>query len=267
MKSYYDGPDLESVVLNALEAAGLSPSALDSDDLAGMDEFHALGRAGTLAQAKLAEVRAGDRVLDVGAGIAGPARTLARHFGAQVTALDPTPRFCRLARTLVERCGLSDTVTVVEGDGYALPVAGGSFDVVWTQAVWQGIEDKPAMAREIRRALRPGGRLTLLEVVAKGPDIHYPVPWADGPETSFVAGAAELRGILLEASLVPREWLLDEQAQQALIAAASDPRMSTGAPGVGLDLLLPDHEQRMAGLARNVEEGRLGLLLAVLEAA
>jgi SAM-dependent methyltransferase len=267
MSSFYDGPDMENAVLDAVEAAGLSPSALDSDDLAGMDEFHALGRAGTLAQAKLAEVQPSERILDVGAGIAGPARALARHFGAQVTALDPTPRFCRLARTLVERCGLSDSVTVVQGDAYALPFADGSFDVVWTQAVWQGIEDKPAMARGIRRVLRPGGRLALLEVIAKQPDIHYPVPWADGPDTSFVAGAEELRGLFLEASLVTREWLLDEEAQQALIAAASDPRMSTGAPGVGLDLLLPDYAQRMAGLARNVEEGRLGLLLAVLEAA
>src|ERR1700750_973505 len=104
--SFYDGPDLESVVVDALRAAGRSLDPLDSDDLAGMDEFHALGRLGTLAVAELAGVRAGERVLDVGAGIGGPSRALARHFGAQVTALDPTPRFCRLARALNERCGL-----------------------------------------------------------------------------------------------------------------------------------------------------------------
>lgn len=102
----YDGPDLESVVLDALRAAGRPLNPLDSDDLAGMDEFHALGRAGTLAMAKLAGVRRGEQVLDVGAGIGGPSRALARHFGANVTALDPTPRFCRLAGTLNERCGL-----------------------------------------------------------------------------------------------------------------------------------------------------------------
>ena len=66
MSGYYDGPDIGNAVMAALKAAGLSPLALDSDDLAGMDEFHALGRAGTIAQAKLAEVRPGERILDVG---------------------------------------------------------------------------------------------------------------------------------------------------------------------------------------------------------
>lgn len=94
MTNFYDGPDMEAAVLEAVKAAGLDASALDSDDLAGMDEFHALGRAGTLAQANLAELQPGERIVDVGAGIAGPSRTLARHFGVHVTALEPTARSC-----------------------------------------------------------------------------------------------------------------------------------------------------------------------------
>jgi hypothetical protein len=60
-------------------------------------------------------------------------------------------------------------------------------------------------------------------------------------------------------------WLSGEDAQAALVAAASDSaRMSTGLPGVSLDLLMPNYSERMAGLARNVEDGRISLLLAVL---
>ena len=59
MTSYYDGPDIEELVLGALRASGRSLDPLDPDDLAGLDEFHALGRAGTLALANLAEVRRG----------------------------------------------------------------------------------------------------------------------------------------------------------------------------------------------------------------
>ena len=40
--------------------------------------------------------------------------------------------------------------------------------------------------------------------------------------------------------------------------------MTTGLPGVGLNLLMPDYAERMTGLARNVEDGRISLLLAVL---
>ena len=42
--------------------------------------------------------------------------------------------------------------------------------------------------------------------------------------------------------------------------------MTTGLPGVGLNLLMPDYAKRMTGLARNVEDGRIRLLLAVLSA-
>jgi SAM-dependent methyltransferase len=132
MISYYDGPDIEELVLGALRASGRSLDPLDPDDLAGLDEFHALGRAGTLALADLADVRPGELVVDVGAGIGGPSRVLARHYGATVAALEPTRRFASLARTLTNLSGLRDQVTIVEGDGRTLPFADASFDLAWT---------------------------------------------------------------------------------------------------------------------------------------
>ena len=184
MTTYYDGPDLHATVFAAIRAAGRDVGAIDSDDLAGMDEFHALGRAGTLALARLANVRRGERVLDVGAGIGGPARALARHCGAQVTAVEPTERFANLARTLTDHAGLSDRVTVVRTDGSALPFTDASFDLAWTQAVWQSVENKRALALEIRRVLAPGGRLAMFETVGDGRELHFPVPWGDGRPTA-----------------------------------------------------------------------------------
>src|ERR1700759_3397854 len=151
MTGYYDGPDIEELVFGALQASGRSLDPIDPDDLAGLDEFHALGRAGTLALANLAEVRPSQLVLDIGAGIGGPSRVLARHYGATVAALEPTRRFASLARTLTERSGLADQVTIVEGDGRTLPFADASFDLAWTQAVWQSVEDKATLSTEIHR--------------------------------------------------------------------------------------------------------------------
>ena len=158
---YYDGPDITADVLCALEAQGRPVDRIDSDDLAGLDEFHAMGRPATLAQARVAELQPGERVLDVGAGVGGPSRVLARYFGAQVTALDGTERFCELNRTLSERSGLADQVEVINGDARELPFEHESFDLVWSQAVWQNIEDKESVAAEIHRVLRPGGRFAL----------------------------------------------------------------------------------------------------------
>lgn len=265
MTGYYDGPDLEERVLEALRAAGRSLDPLDPDDLAGLDEFHALGRAGTLALADLADVRRGQLVLDVGAGIGGPSRVLARHCGATVTALEPTKRFAALARTLTTRSGLADRVTGIEGDGRALPCADASFDVVWTQAVWQSVEDKAALSAEAHRVLRPGGRLALLEVIGDGRELLYPVPWADDHAESFVVAGGALASLLQNAGFQVESWRAGEDAQAAIVAAAADTeRMALGLPGVGLDLLMPDYPARMAGLASNVEAGHISLLLAVM---
>src|SRR5262245_51393617 len=94
--AYYDGPDLIEVVFDAVREAGLDPDRLDLAELAALDEFHALGRPATIALAELVGVEPGISVLDVGAGVGGPARVLADRYGVSVTAFDATERFCRL---------------------------------------------------------------------------------------------------------------------------------------------------------------------------
>lgn len=262
---YYDGPDLTSTVAEALAAAG-RPGPVEPDDLAALDEFHALGRPATLALADLARIGAGERVLDIGAGIGGPSRVLAHHYGAQVTAVDPTERFRALNRFLCERSGMGDRVEIVAGDTGGLPFEDESFDVAWTQNVWQNIEDKAGAAEEIHRVLRPGGRFAMFEIVrGPGGDLHYPVPWADGPEGSFVPDAGEFRALLAEAGFTETVWRDVAEVQAAIQQAAqSSPHMSPGLPGVGIDLLMPDYEVRMAGIARNVQERRIEIVQAVL---
>ncbi len=265
---YADGPELVSVVLDALRDRGCEVDPLDPDDLAGLDEFHGLGRAATLTMTDLATISAGERVLDVGAGIGGPARTLAVHPGALVTALDPTRRFCNLNAELCRRSRLDDKVEVVCGDARQMPIDDGQFDVVWTQAVWPNIDDKQAMLSEMHRVLKAGGRLALFEVVS-GPrrgDLHYPVPWANGPAESFLVSSDELRRLAESASFTVLEWLdgQDLITRIGTTAASANPGMTTGVQGITLALIMPDFEPRMAALARNVEEQRIALVMAVL---
>ena len=265
---YEDGPDLSKTVLDALRAAGRDVDRLDPDDLAGLDEFHGLGRAATLALADIAAVTPGDLALDVGAGIGGPARTVARLRDVHVTALDPTRRFCQLNEELCRRMGLDGKVDVVCADARAIPLPDASFDVAWTQAVWPSVPDKETMLGEIHRVLAPGGRLALYEVVS-GPSsgaLHFPVPWGDGPDQNHLVSADELRELANAAGFVAEEWLEGPEAVGRIgaIAGSGAEGMATGAEGVTLALVMPDYEARMAGLARNVEEQRIGLLMAVL---
>ena len=71
VEAQYSRGDLRSRIESALQAAGKSAERLQLDDLAQLDEFHLLGRPATLALARLAGISAGDRVLDLGAGLAG----------------------------------------------------------------------------------------------------------------------------------------------------------------------------------------------------
>jgi MPBQ/MSBQ methyltransferase len=265
---YEDGPELAGVVFDALRERGRKLDPLDPDDLAGLDEFHGLGRAATLTMADLARISEGERVLDVGAGIGGPARTLAARLRARVTALDPTRRFCDLNEELCRRSRLDDKIEVVCGDARRMPIGDGQFDIVWTQAVWPNIDDKQAMLREMHRVLKDGGRLALFEVVSgpEGGDLQYPVPWANGPAESFLVAPENLRRLTESAGFAVREWLEGQEliARIAKIAGSRNPGMTTGVQGVTLSLVMPDFQARMAALARNVEAQRIAMVMAVL---
>ena len=263
---YYDGPEIVGKVLTSLREAGLDPEALDVDDLAPLDEFHALGRAATVSLAELAGLRGGERVLDVGAGIGGPARLLASRYDVHVTAVDATPRFCTTAERLTQGTGLTERVRIVCADARALPFPSAHFDLVWTQAVAQNIADKSGFIAELARVVRPGGRLAMFEVLAgPGGAIEFPVPWGDGPEQSWLPTPEELHELLDRGPLSVRTWNQGQDALNAIGRAAQRIGSRPVEHGLGLDLLMPDHDARMAGLARNVAERRIELVQAIVE--
>ncbi|HSD10765.1 MAG TPA: SAM-dependent methyltransferase, partial [Candidatus Binatia bacterium] len=99
---HYGKEGLLESILEALGAAGKDLDRLTADDLTPFDQFHLRGRDATLELAELAGLGRGQRVLDVGGGIGGPARTLA-VAGCSVTVLDLTEEFCRTGAALTER--------------------------------------------------------------------------------------------------------------------------------------------------------------------
>jgi SAM-dependent methyltransferase len=173
--------------LEALRAAGKRADTLATRDLAPIDQLHARGREATLELARLAGIEAGMRVLDVGGGLGGPARTLASEFGCAVEVLDLTEEFCRAGAAFTTRTGLSDLVSFRHGSALEMPYPDASFDAAWTQHSSMSIADKGRLYGEIHRVLRPDGRLALHEILA-GPvsPIYLPVPWARRPELNHL---------------------------------------------------------------------------------
>lgn len=100
----------------------------------------------------------GQRVLDVATGTGALAARLARA-GAEVTGLDLAPALVETASELAARDGLEIRYEV--GDAEALPYEDASFDVVASSIGSMFAPDHRAVARELARVCRPGGRLGL----------------------------------------------------------------------------------------------------------
>ena len=91
------------------------------------------------------------------------------------------------------------------------------------------------------------------------------MPWANGPAESFLVASDELRRLAESAGFAVREWLDGQQLIARIGKTASSGRrgMTTGIQGVTLSLLMPDFQARMAALARNVEQQRMAMIMAV----
>jgi SAM-dependent methyltransferase len=268
VEQHYTLQDLGGRILDALRVAGVDVHALTPDDLAPLDEFHIRGREATDELAELATLAAGERVLDVGCGLGGTARHLAARYGVHAIGVDLTSEYCRVGNMLTELTGLVGQVELVRADALELPFADGSFDAVWTEHAAMNIADKPRLYREVRRVLRPGGRLALYDVVegARG-DLYFPVPWARRPEISFLVSPEQLRALLADQGFEIRVWrdvtlpALEWFRERAAALEAGE------RPALGFHVLLgSDAKEMFANQVRNLEEDRIRLVQVVADA-
>lgn len=112
-----------------------------------------------------AGIRPGQRVLEIGCGTGNLALLVKRlHPDAEVVGLDPDPRALARARRKSERKALS--VQLDRGFAEQLPYPDGSFDRVFSAFMFHhlGPDEKERALREVRRVLKPGSSLHLLDL-------------------------------------------------------------------------------------------------------
>ncbi len=108
----------------------------------------------------------GQRVLDIGCGVGGPAIVLARDFGATVTALDVEPLLLDHTRRNAEQAGVTGQMEFRLVDPGPLPFEAQSFDVVFSKDSLIHIPDKRTLYADIFRVLKPGGLLAVSDWLA-----------------------------------------------------------------------------------------------------
>jgi ubiquinone/menaquinone biosynthesis C-methylase UbiE len=114
---------------------------------------------------RAAELKPGERVLDLGCGT-GTLALMARETepGIEIEGLDADPEILATARSKAERAG--ESIRFVQGMSTELPYGDGELDVVLSTLFFHHLRDadKGATASEIRRVLKPGGRVIVGDV-------------------------------------------------------------------------------------------------------
>ena len=110
------------------------------------------------------DVRSGERILDVGCGTGLFLERLHRAVpGARLAGVDPVPEMLAIARRRLPTLRPDDTADLREAAAERLPFADGEFDAVVSTSVFHYVRRPEAALAEMRRVLRPGGRLVLTD--------------------------------------------------------------------------------------------------------
>ncbi len=131
------------------------------------DSFHPGGSQLTSRLIRDLGVGDGSTVVDVASGLGTSALQLAHELGCDVVGVELSPTSVATAADAAATAGLSGRVRFVVADAEALPLDDASMDAGLCECAFCTFPDKEAAAAELARALRPGARLVLADMVAE----------------------------------------------------------------------------------------------------
>jgi SAM-dependent methyltransferase len=237
------------------QLAGAALSDLTQPQLDALDQFHAGGADAVDRLLPALALTPAMTVLDVGSGLGGPARQIARSTGCTVVGVDLTPAYVDAARALTGAAGLSGQVEFVCAD--VARIRRSDFDAANTMHERMNVPDKEAFFTAIASRLRPGAALTTFEVCRSGDTgPAYPAPWSIDGSDSFLATSDDLRTTIEASGFETVEWA-DETGWVLEWFRGLGTRMAAAGTAANLPALLADGPTRMLNFAGALDDGVL----------
>lgn len=200
VSDHYQHGDLLGSITSALDELGKSTADVTVEDLAPVDEFHVGGRAATEHLFEQLHLDESHHLLDVGCGLGGAARYVAKSYRSSVAGVDLTKEYVSTGQALCAWVGLDQQISLQQGNALALPFENESFDAAYMLHVGMNIADKAQLFAEINRVLRPQASFALYDIMRmESGELTYPVPWASDQSISQLATLQQYTEALLSA--------------------------------------------------------------------
>jgi ubiquinone/menaquinone biosynthesis C-methylase UbiE len=258
VSEHYVHGNLLEAIQAALPELGKTTDNISIDDLAPIDEFHIGGRQATenfLAQLSFTEQ---DHLLDVGCGLGGASRYVAKKYNNSVTGIDLTGEYIETGNVLSAWLKLDSQVVLHQGSALSMPFPDESFDGAFMLHVGMNIEDKLQLFEEIFRVLKSGTSLGVYDVMQNDDgELVYPVPWATDKSTSYVVAPNQYRHALENAGFeVSKENNRREFALEFFANLRAKNEASGGPPPLGLHTLMQESTAtKLKNMIHNITEG------------
>lgn len=257
---HYSHGSLVQAIQRGLASLGKTPDTVGIADLAPVDEFHIGGRQASENFLDQFGLEPGQRVLDIGCGLGGPARFTAHRYDVGVDGIDLTAEYVETGTALNRWVGLHDRIALRQGSALDLPYQDGCFDAAYLMHVGMNIADKAALFAQAFRTLRPGSVFGIYDVMQVGDNgVEFPVPWASDAGDSHLSTPVAYREALLASGfMVSTERNRGAFAMEFFDRLKAQNAARHGPPPLGLHILMgTSTAQKIGNMIAGVAAGHI----------